>query len=131
MRNLTHPETAVVLLLIAVASLAAYQQWFAPALDQIARDRRETQRILYALVEARRSVQPSDVAATDPVSTLSTHVPLSIPLQQASEPAHAPLAKHRQPRASTRPNTRLRSRAGVLDEACQDSDDPLCGALDR
>lgn len=131
MRNLTHPETAVVLLLIAVASLAAYQQWFAPALDQIARDRRETQRILYALVEARRSVQPSHVAATAPASAHSTNVPLSVPLRQASEPAHAPLAKHRHPRASTHPHDRTRSRTGDLDEACRDSDDPLCGALDR
>ena len=131
MRNLSHPEAAAVLLLIAAASLAAYQQGFAPALDQIARDRRETQRILYALVEARRSVQPGHVAATAPASTHSTKVPLSVPLQQASEPAHAPLAKHRHPRASTRPHERTRSRAGDLDDACRDSDDPLCGALER
>ncbi len=131
MRNLTHPETAVALLLIALASLGAYEQWFAPALDQIALDRRETQRILSALVEARRSVEPGHVAATAPASTHSTDVPLSVPLQQASEPAHAPGAKRRHPRAPTHAHERTRSRTADLDEACRDSDDPLCGALDR
>jgi len=52
MRNLSYPEAALALTVIATASCLSYSAWFDPALAQIERDRLATRAILFELAAA-------------------------------------------------------------------------------
>jgi outer membrane biosynthesis protein TonB len=116
MRNLTVPE-ACLLVGTAVLGSAAFLGLEMARLEARAR-----------VVEAPAASveEPVPVAlpeATPPSVSLPSSPPLHAP--EASEPRANPKKKHR----PARPPVKRTHEEPVLDPACEDSDDPLCGQL--
>lgn len=118
MRNLSYRETLISLVLIAAASLAAFELWFAPALAQTERDRVTIERLLVTLAT------PPAVARTAPRAPAA--------LATLPEPRTQPLSPPVQPRpAHAGRAPRVRRSSASIELACaDDSKDPLCGALE-
>lgn len=117
MRNLSYREAMVSLVLIAAASVIAYQLWFVPALAQIERDRHTVEKLIATLARPAASAK-LHVAASAMSSTPSARIPLSPPLQAK---------KPKEPRRE-RGRGSLSTNLGL--SCTGDSKDPLCGTLD-
>lgn len=111
MRNLSYPEAALALAVIATASGLSYFAWFDPALLQIERDRQATRAILFEL------------AALRPEHADAAHDEVGSPIASKPEPVLA-VPRVRKPHKRDLPRPKA-PRANELE--LDDSADPISG----